>query len=102
MNERIEKFIEQSTTIECGVDNGFDRVIFDKEKFADLIIQDILRTLKVELWKDKPTSFHIKNIEERYETKIKPQCSVCGTTENVKWVGGSIPYLCNSNDCIPF
>lgn len=36
---------------------------------------------------------------------LKPEpicCSVCGTTENVRWVGGSIPYLCDSLHCIPF
>ena len=38
MNERIKELIEKSTTIEHGVDNGFDRVTFDKEKFAELIV----------------------------------------------------------------
>ena len=40
MNERIQKLAEQATTIEYGVDNGFDRVTFDKEKFAELIIRE--------------------------------------------------------------
>jgi hypothetical protein len=40
MNERIQKLIEQATTIEYGVDNGFDRVTFDKEKFAELIVHE--------------------------------------------------------------
>jgi hypothetical protein len=40
MNERIQKLIEQATTIEYGVDNGFDRVFFDKVKFAELIISE--------------------------------------------------------------
>ena len=40
MNERIRELIEQATTIEYGVDNGFDRVTFDKEKFALSIIQE--------------------------------------------------------------
>ena len=39
MNERIQQLAEQATTIEYGVDNGFDRVTFDKEKFAELIVQ---------------------------------------------------------------
>jgi len=39
MNERIKEIIEQATTIEYGVDNGFDRVTFDKEKFAQLIVR---------------------------------------------------------------
>ena len=40
MNERIRELAEQATTIEYGVDNGFDRVTFDKEKFAELIVQE--------------------------------------------------------------
>jgi hypothetical protein len=40
MNERIKKLIEKATTIEYGVDNGFDRVVFDKEKFAELIVRE--------------------------------------------------------------
>jgi hypothetical protein len=42
MNERIDKLIEQATTIEHGVDNGFDRVTFDKEKFAELIVKECM------------------------------------------------------------
>jgi len=40
MNERIKQLAEQATTIEYGVDNGFDRVSFDKEKFAELIVKE--------------------------------------------------------------
>jgi hypothetical protein len=40
MNERIQKLIKQATTIEYGVDNGFDRVTFDKEKFAAMIVKE--------------------------------------------------------------
>ena len=40
MNERIKELIDKATTIEYGVDNGFDRVTFDKEKFALSIIQE--------------------------------------------------------------
>ena len=40
MNKRIKKLAEQATTTEYGVDNGFDRVTFDKEKFAELIIRE--------------------------------------------------------------
>jgi hypothetical protein len=42
MNERIKELIEQATTIEYGVDNGFDRVTFDKEKFAELIVKECM------------------------------------------------------------
>jgi hypothetical protein len=40
MNERIKELVKQATTIEYGVDNGFARVTFDKEKFAELIIRE--------------------------------------------------------------
>lgn len=43
MTERIQELIKQSTTIEYGVDNGFDRVTFDKEKFAKLIVQECIK-----------------------------------------------------------
>ena len=45
MNERIKKLKEQATTIEYGVDNGFDRVTFDKEKFAELILEEVMQEL---------------------------------------------------------
>jgi hypothetical protein len=34
---RVRELAEQATTIEYGVDNGFDRATLDKEKFAHLI-----------------------------------------------------------------
>jgi hypothetical protein len=40
MNERIKLLAEQATTIEYGADRGFDRVTFDKEKFAELIVKE--------------------------------------------------------------
>ena len=43
MNERIKLLAEQATTIEYGADRGFDRVTFDKEKFAELIGRDMLK-----------------------------------------------------------
>jgi hypothetical protein len=45
MNERIQELAKQSTTIEYGVDNGFDRVTFDKEKFAELIVRECMDNL---------------------------------------------------------
>lgn len=41
-------------------------------------------------------------VEEQQKVAPKPKCSVCGTTENVKYMGGYQPYLCDSEDCIPF
>lgn len=46
MNERTKELIAKATTVEYGVDNGFDRVTFDKEKFAELIVKDCLNQLQ--------------------------------------------------------
>ena len=48
MNERIRELAEQATTIEYGADNGFDRVSFDKQKFAELIIRDCASLCEIE------------------------------------------------------
>ena len=45
MNERIKELIKQATTIEYGVDNGFDRINFDKEKFAELIVRECMKVV---------------------------------------------------------
>ena len=49
MNERIKQFIAKATTVEYGVDNGFDRVTFDKEKFAELIVKECADVLVAEM-----------------------------------------------------
>ena len=46
MNERIRALADEATTTEYGVDNGFDRVTFDKEKFAELIVAECLRQVE--------------------------------------------------------
>ena len=47
----------------------------------------------------------LQDVEQCLPKEVTPQlpkCSVCGTTENVKYMGGYQPYLCDSEDCIPF
>ena len=34
--------------------------------------------------------------------KPPPRCCVCGTTENVTWIGGSSPWKCPSLDCVAY
>jgi hypothetical protein len=43
MSKTIKELAEQATTIEYGVDNGFDRATFDKEKFAALIVAQCIQ-----------------------------------------------------------
>ena len=45
MNQRIQELIKLSTTVEYGVDNGFDRVTINQEKFAELIIRECVNNL---------------------------------------------------------
>lgn len=63
------------------------------------------------LFGDSFNDLHISKVKlaiERYENlkkqtrESKKTCCVCGTTKNVGWVGGSIPYRCASPDCVPF
>ena len=56
MNERIQKLIEQATTIEYGIDNGFDRAFFDKVKFAELIVKEC----NDYLWAYEPEWYYTK------------------------------------------
>lgn len=43
MNAKIKQFIDEATITELGVDNGFDRITFNKEKFAELIIKECIQ-----------------------------------------------------------
>lgn len=52
MNQRIKELIKQATKTEYGVDNGFDRVTLDEDKFARLIAKDC--------------ADHIMNTSDRY------------------------------------
>jgi hypothetical protein len=46
MNERIKELAEQATCFKEGLTEGlYDIEIFDKEKFALLIVQDNIQTL---------------------------------------------------------
>ena len=40
MNQRIQELLKQATTVEYGVDNGFDRTTVDQEKFAESIVRE--------------------------------------------------------------
>jgi len=63
MNERIKELAEQATTIEYGVDNGFDRVTFDKEKFAELIVRECVRNYRIKHGEYLRTGQHIDEYE---------------------------------------
>jgi hypothetical protein len=58
MNQRIRELIKKATTVEYGVDNGFDRVTFDKEKFAELIVLECAETIQYFEEHNFPVSEH--------------------------------------------
>lgn len=75
MNERIRELTRQATTIEYGVDNGFDRVTFDKEKFAQLIVRECIgivddaeRGGSNEIW-DNAVKFIRRDLKQYFEVE---------------------------------
>ena len=127
MNERIRLLAEQA-----GITTNIDTNYFEKdmnkwvdyfsEKFAELIVReciDKIETYRIPVGNSaagemacewtydalKEIRNEIKEhfgVEEQEKVAPKPKCSVCGTTENVRYMGGYQPYLCDSVDCIPF
>lgn len=51
---------------------------------------------------DKSLCDDIKSYLLRQQERTIIRCCICGTTENVKYVGGYQAYRCPSPDCIPF
>ena len=96
MNKRLKELCKQA----MGKDWRYD---FDEEvaeRFAELIVQECMSYMK-----DGDIDFMKFMIKERFgveeQEKVVLKCSVCGTTEKVKYLGGYQAYLCDSVDCIP-
>lgn len=114
MNEKIKELAKQANInfsrvgILDGDPNGVAKFVgYSKmEKFAELIIKECLDFLEVGRVNGLYIGEVSRGIKEHFEVeeqeKSLHKCSVCGTTENVAWVGGYLPYLCDSLDCIPF
>jgi hypothetical protein len=66
MNERILELAIQATSTEYGADNGFDRVTFDKEKFAELIIEDCICVVDGAVYHRHPASSYVDLIREHF------------------------------------
>lgn len=70
MNERIQELIKQSTTIEFGVDNGFDRETFDKEKFAELLLMECITMMEEQKeYYSNPGAYESREYYERCAAK---------------------------------
>lgn len=106
MNQKIADIMKECYVplVERDGDN-----VYDMEKFAKLIIRECINccddskeeySKSVDWAADRIVSrFNLQPIERKEHV---PKCSVCGTTENVRYVGGFQPWLCPSVDCIPF
>jgi hypothetical protein len=66
MNERIRELAEQATTIEYGADRGFDRVTFDKEKFAELIVRECVDVGIKDFYNHLPNIFPANAIKKHF------------------------------------
>lgn len=121
MNERIKQL-----AIQAGRDDSDGYPVLLEysgrfaERFAELIIQECIQAS--ESCTKEPESRQTDPLLEAYKDGVdhgiyeateaikehfrkpapKPKCSMCGTTENVRYTGGWKPYLCNSKDCILF
>jgi len=127
MNERIRELAVQAgeeavksvpffRTGRCQIPSWVNVFIEVRDKkFAELIVQECILTIQMGITRDGHDTEkylrsikHIKQIKKHFgveeQEKVVPKlgCSVCGTTENVKYVGGHQPYLCDSEDCIPY
>ncbi len=111
MNERI-RGLGREATIWCV--SQPDQEDFDamwEEKFAELIVRECAYIVENSPWRLKrgykaiDQAILVKQhfgVEEQEKVVSKPRCSVCGTTKNVTYMGGYQPYLCDSEDCIPY
>jgi hypothetical protein len=98
MNERLKQLMQ-----EAGY--AAPELASRANKLAELIVRECadIATNRYQRLMDggKAVKQHF-GVEEQEKVVPKPKCSVCGTTENVKYMGGHQPYLCDSEDCIPF
>lgn len=63
MNELIKQLAKQATTIEYGVDNGFDRVTVDQEKLAELIVRECVEKCKTDWYGDSLDDICVQMLE---------------------------------------
>jgi hypothetical protein len=63
MNERIKQLAEQATTRIEPTANSGEGWIFDKEKFAELIVRECVNNIKV--W-EKDSRNHISHMLKNY------------------------------------
>ena len=102
--ELIQKLVDQC--VDKRERHGTTVEVLQSRKFAELIVRECAGVADHSNVTGKSIiGQRIKQhfgVEEQEKVAPEPKCSVCGTTENVKYMGGFQPYLCDSIDCIPF
>ena len=130
MNQEKIKELAKQANMEYNVflPDAWTGTSEDLERFAELIVDEcakiceyenvsmldvkvILESSKKQI-QDLATKSCGENLAKRMKEHFKidveskleslPKCSVCGTTNNVRYMGGHQPWLCYSPDCIPF
>lgn len=111
MNERIKQIAEESgLKVESWMTNPPTPFQIlgsteDFEKFAELIVKETMQVVANNVaWNSYLNAAEavIEHFGVEGKGYPQPKCSVCGTTKNVKYFGGHQPYLCDSDNCIPF
>lgn len=112
MNERIKELMEQASSNACYDEPNQLHLMNDEiEKFAEMIVRECASIYsKIDNGNDHlGTADYLEALHRTFfgageykTTKPQNKCSVCGTTENVTYMGGHQPYLCDSPGCIPF
>lgn len=64
--------------------------------------KELLKKILATRWLDHELSCEVEELLAQPEQDQPKCCVICGTTENVKWVGGHQPYRCGSRNCVPF
>jgi hypothetical protein len=103
VNERIKDLAHQAgfdaELMQLNHDRGNPSIA---EKFAELIIQECIELVEKRPYVDDGNWPHPSMMIKKHFEFNLPRCSVCETTENVRWVGGYQPWLCDSRGCVPF
>jgi hypothetical protein len=100
MNKLLRDLFEKAGGVTHYGNYEFDW--FDPELFAKLIMAECASACSHPSCGRDQTAEDLIAQQFTAHERANPECSICGTTENVAYMGGHQPYLCDSTDCIPF
>jgi hypothetical protein len=96
--------LAQEAEQSANLGNAIDIKLMMKN-YAQLIIEEcaqVCNNIDAEYeGEDVLATWCASAIKEHFGDEVK-KCCICGTTEDVEYVGGYQAYRCSSPDCIPF